>query len=101
MSVASQPVRRVEDHRFITGEGRYTDDPAPYGCLHALVLRSPHAYARFQITDLAKGRALPGVRLVLIAPDVAHLGDVPCQAPRPSRTRRVRHRMVSCSLQAS
>src|ERR671910_480266 len=69
-----QPVRRVEDHRFITGQGRYTDDHVPYGCLHALVLRSPHAQAR----------ALPGVQLVLIAPDVAHLGDVPCQAPIPN-----------------
>jgi aerobic carbon-monoxide dehydrogenase large subunit len=52
-----QPVRRVEDHRFITGQGRYTDDHVPYGCLHALVLRSPHAHARFRILDLAKARA--------------------------------------------
>ncbi len=79
-----QPVRRVEDHRFLTGEGRYTDDHAPYECLHALVLRSPHAHARFQITDLAKARALPGIKLVLTSPDIAHLGDVPCQAPIPN-----------------
>src|SRR5918995_6144375 len=79
-----QPVHMVEDHRFITGQGRYTDDHVPDGCLHALVLRSPHAHARFQIPDLAKARALPGVQLVLIAPDVAHLGDVPCQAPVPN-----------------
>ena len=31
-----QPVRRVEDHRFITGDGRYTDDHAPYGCFTPL-----------------------------------------------------------------
>ncbi|HKG83225.1 MAG TPA: xanthine dehydrogenase family protein molybdopterin-binding subunit [Beijerinckiaceae bacterium] len=88
MSVAKfgigQPVRRVEDQRLLTGQGRYLDDDAPEGCLHALVLRSPHAHARFAVTDLAAARAIPGVRLVLTAPDVAHLGDVPCQAPVPN-----------------
>ncbi|MFL5037528.1 MAG: xanthine dehydrogenase family protein molybdopterin-binding subunit [Microvirga sp.] len=79
-----QPVRRVEDQRLLTGQGRYLDDAAPEGCLHALVLRSPHAHARFAVTDLAAARAIPGVRLVLTAPDVAHLGDVPCQAPVPN-----------------
>ncbi|HZY22596.1 MAG TPA: xanthine dehydrogenase family protein molybdopterin-binding subunit, partial [Beijerinckiaceae bacterium] len=79
-----QPVRRVEDQRLLTGQGRYLDDAAPEGCLHALVLRSPHAHARFAVTDLAAARTIPGVRLVLTAPDVAHLGDVPCQAPVPN-----------------
>src|SRR4051812_43714820 len=79
-----QPVRRVEDQRLLTGQGRYLDDAAPEGCLHALALRSPHAQAGFAVTDLAAARAIPGVRLVLTAPDVAHLGDVPCQAPVPN-----------------
>ena len=48
-------------------QGRYLDDDAPEGCLHALVLRSPHAHARFAVTDLAAARAIPGVRLVLTA----------------------------------
>ena len=88
MSVAKfgigQPLRRVEDRRLLTGQGQYLDDAAPEGCLHALMLRSPHAHARFEITDVAAARSLPAVKLVLTAPDVAHLGDVPCQAPVPN-----------------
>jgi aerobic carbon-monoxide dehydrogenase large subunit len=47
-----QPVRRVEDQRFITGKGRYTSDLLPEKCLHAIVLRSPHARAAFRLPDL-------------------------------------------------
>ncbi|HEX8664764.1 MAG TPA: xanthine dehydrogenase family protein molybdopterin-binding subunit, partial [Beijerinckiaceae bacterium] len=76
-----QPVRRVEDVRFVRGEGHYTDDYRPEGTAHAYVLRSPHAHARFRIGDLAAARAMPGVLMVLMHADVAHLGDVPCLAP--------------------
>ena len=54
-------VRRKEDDAFVRGVGRYVADYVPGGLLHAVVLRSPHAHARFRITDLAKARALPGV----------------------------------------
>ena len=47
-----QPMRRVEDHRLLTGGGRYTDDYSPDKALHAVVLRSPHAHAKFTFTDL-------------------------------------------------
>ncbi len=79
-----QPLRRVEDRRLITGEGNYGDDHAPAGCLHAALLRSPHAHATFTITDLEAARAMPGVHLVLTAEDVADLGDIKCQAPLPN-----------------
>jgi carbon-monoxide dehydrogenase large subunit len=79
-----QPLRRVEDARLLTGAGRYGDDHAPEACLHAALLRSPHAHARFRITDLDTARAMPGVHLVLTAADVAHLGAIKCQAPVPN-----------------
>ena len=41
------------------------------------MLRSPHAHARFSIDDLERVRAMPGVRLVLTAADVAELGPLP------------------------
>ena len=41
----SQPVKRVEDIRFLTGAGRYVDDIAPEGALHAYFLRSQVAHA--------------------------------------------------------
>ena len=38
--------RRTEDHRFITGRGRYTDDIDRPGQTYAYFVRSPHAHAR-------------------------------------------------------
>jgi carbon-monoxide dehydrogenase large subunit len=79
-----QPARRVEDERLITGGGRYMDDVSPDKALHAVVLRSPHAHAGFTITDLAAARAIKGVKLILTAADVTHLGTLNCQAPLPN-----------------
>ncbi|MBV9394849.1 MAG: xanthine dehydrogenase family protein molybdopterin-binding subunit [Methylobacteriaceae bacterium] len=79
-----QPVRRLEDARFVSGGGRYTADVMKDGALAASFLRSPHAHARFTIGDLTDVRAMPGVRLVLTSEDVAHLGGVPCLAPMPN-----------------
>ena len=76
----SQSVTRKEDDALVRGHGRYVADVAPAGALHAVVLRSPHAHARFAVTDIAVARGLPGVRLVLTAPDIAALGGLPCVA---------------------
>ena len=38
-------VRRLEDPRFLRGEGRFVDDVTLPGVLHAAFLRSPHAHA--------------------------------------------------------
>src|SRR6201986_1387376 len=53
------------------------EDVAPQPALHALMLRSPHAHARFTI-DVARAKGLPGVSLILTAADVGDLGDLPC-----------------------
>src|SRR4029453_8709080 len=75
-----------EDDAFLRGAGRYVADFAPPGVLHAVVLRSPHAHARFRITDIAKARAMPGVALVLTGADTATLGTLPCQGEVPGCT---------------
>src|SRR4029450_5358819 len=72
-----QSVRRKEDDALIRGKGRYTDDVAPQPAMHALVLRSPHAHAKFTI-DVSKAPGLPGVGAILTAADVGDLGDLPC-----------------------
>jgi carbon-monoxide dehydrogenase large subunit len=72
-----QSVLRKEDDALIRGKGRYTDDLAPQATLHALVLRSPHAHAKFTI-NVARARGLPGVGVILTAEDVRDLGDLPC-----------------------
>src|SRR5262245_30499323 len=76
-------VTRKEDDALLRGAGRYVADHAPDGALHAVVLRSPHAHARFRITDVAKAAAMPGVALVLTASDTADLGNLPCQGAIP------------------
>jgi carbon-monoxide dehydrogenase large subunit len=72
-----QSVLRKEDDALIRGKGRYTDDVAPQPALHALMLRSPHAHAKFTI-DVARANGLPGVSLILTAADIGDLGDLPC-----------------------
>jgi aerobic carbon-monoxide dehydrogenase large subunit len=78
-----QPVRRKEDEALLRGQGRYVCDYAPEGLAHAVVLRSPHAHARFNITNCERARQLPGVRLVLTAQELTELGPLPCQGLLP------------------
>jgi carbon-monoxide dehydrogenase large subunit len=72
-----QSVLRKEDDALIRGKGRYTDDHAPAAMMHALVLRSPHAHAKFTI-DATRARGLPGIATILTADDTKDLGDLPC-----------------------
>lgn len=69
--------RRKEDDALVRGHGRYTDDHAPSPAMHALMLRSPHAHAKFKI-DATRARALPGVGIILTADDIKDLGGLPC-----------------------
>ncbi len=63
-------VRRREDPRFLRGEGRYVDDVALPGMLHAAFLRSPHAHARIAAIRAKAARALPGVTAVFTHGDL-------------------------------
>ncbi|WLA54219.1 xanthine dehydrogenase family protein molybdopterin-binding subunit [Bradyrhizobium diazoefficiens] len=72
-----QSVLRKEDDALIRGKGRYTDDYAPQAALRCLMLRSPHAHAKYTI-DASRARTLPGVALILTADDVGDLGNLPC-----------------------
>ncbi len=74
---------RKEDDVLLRGAGRYVADVSPDATLHAMVLRSPHAHARFTIVDLARVRAMKGVRLVLTAADIAELGPLPTPGVLP------------------
>ena len=72
-----QPLTRKEDDPLLRGAGRYIADVAPGKPLHAVMVRSPHAHARFRIHGLEKVRAMPGVRLALTATDISALGPLP------------------------
>ena len=75
--------RRVEDFRFITGTGQYTDDLAQADDLVAFVLRSPHAHARLNGIDADTARAMPGVHAIFTAADAMAdgLGPLSCSLP--------------------
>ncbi len=77
-----QSVTRKEDDPLLRGRGRYVADLAPRGTLHAVVVRSPHAHARFRL-DAQKARTMPGVRLVLTGVETAELGLLPCPIALP------------------
>ncbi|MGV6850444.1 MAG: xanthine dehydrogenase family protein molybdopterin-binding subunit [Marinibacterium sp.] len=66
----SQPVKRVEDVRLLTGQGRYVDDIAPADALHAVFLRSPVAHVDITALDVDDARAAPGVHAVYTVADL-------------------------------
>jgi aerobic carbon-monoxide dehydrogenase large subunit len=78
-----QALTRKEDDALLRGQGRYVADVAPDKTLHAVVLRSPHAHARFAIQDIERVRAMKGVRLVLTGVEVAELGPLPTPGVLP------------------
>ncbi|MDJ1007904.1 MAG: xanthine dehydrogenase family protein molybdopterin-binding subunit [Paracoccaceae bacterium] len=72
----SQPVKRVEDRRFVTGQGRYIDDTAPVGAAHAVFVRSPVAHGVLRGVDVEAARGADGVLAVLTAEELRADGVV-------------------------
>ena len=70
----SQSVTRVEDVRFLTGQGRYVDDVAPADGLRAFFLRTSVAHGRITTLDVSAAREAEGVHLVLTAEDLLAAG---------------------------
>jgi aerobic carbon-monoxide dehydrogenase large subunit len=54
-------VKRIEDFRLLTGQGRYVDDVNAAGQAYAAFVRSPHAHADLGAIDAAPARGVPGV----------------------------------------
>jgi carbon-monoxide dehydrogenase large subunit len=75
-------LRRLEDQRFLTGQGRYVDEIDMPGQLHGIVLRSPHGHAAIDGVDTAAAQAAPGVRGVFTGADLEAdgIGPLPCIA---------------------
>ncbi|MCA9709445.1 MAG: xanthine dehydrogenase molybdopterin binding subunit [Myxococcales bacterium] len=75
-----RPAEHESGHLHVTGQARYVDDvPLPPGTGHAEIVTSPHAHARILDCDVARARAMPGVRAVLRAADVPgslHIGPI-------------------------
>jgi aerobic carbon-monoxide dehydrogenase large subunit len=73
-----QSVKRVEDKRFITGKGRYTDDIQLPGMLYAYILRSPYAHAKILNIDTNAASKMAGVVKIYTGKDFEAVNGVPC-----------------------
>lgn len=71
-------VKRVEDKRFITGKGKFTDDIILPGMTYAYFLRSPFAHARIKNINTDQARSMPGVIDIITGADVANINGLPC-----------------------
>jgi len=69
---------RNEDFKFLTGQGRYTDDVQEQGAVHVYFLRSYYAHAEFELKDVEEAQSAPGVLGVFTASDFPELKDLRC-----------------------
>src|SRR5690349_4611154 len=72
-------VPRVEDLRFLRGDGQYVADLCREGMLHAVFLRSAVAHGELKSLRVAAAKAARGVHAVYTAADVRRMagGRVP------------------------
>ena len=72
----ASPERRLDGADKTTGATRYTADLVFPGALESAFVRSPYPHARIRSVDVARARALAGVRAVITGADVhgARLG---------------------------
>ncbi len=79
-SLVGQRILRKEDHRYITGKGRYTDDIQQVGMTYGCFVRSPYARADIKGFDVSQALEMEDVISVLTGLDVAAdgLGGLPC-----------------------
>jgi carbon-monoxide dehydrogenase large subunit len=76
---------RKEDHRLLTGKGRFGDDFSVAGQAHAVMLRAPHPHARILRIDAANARTMPGVLGIFTGADCVRDGLKPIpHSPVPS-----------------
>ncbi len=80
MQDSTGAVKRVEDDRFLTGRGRYTDDIGRPGQVYGVFVRATHAHAKITHIDTNAARQAPGVLTVLTGAEVEAdgLGGIPC-----------------------
>ena len=75
-------VPRLEDWPLVTGAGRFAADMAFPHQLHMRVVRSAHAHAKLLAVDTAAALALPGIRAVWTADDIADIPPIDVRLTR-------------------
>ena len=87
-TIIGQSLPRLEDRRFLTGEGKFIDDINLEGQLYGAVLRSPYAHAVIEKIDTNAAANLAGVVGVYTSDDLdaEGIGNLPCTAAAVVRT---------------
>ncbi len=86
-SIIGAAVKRVEDPRFLTGDGRFLDDLDVDDALWIAVVRAPVPHGRIGAIDPSLALTMPGVLGVFTAADL-DLGPLPSSSPSaPDATR--------------
>ncbi len=70
-SYIGKVVPRPNVRKLVRGKGRFVDDLALPGMLHAAFVRSPHAHAEITSIDKAAAAAMPGVACVITGQELA------------------------------
>ncbi|HJQ00543.1 MAG TPA: aerobic carbon-monoxide dehydrogenase large subunit [Jatrophihabitans sp.] len=85
--MVGEPVKRVEDPRLLTGQGRYLDDLGA-GAAEAAVLRSPHAHARILDIDVTGALEVDGLLAIYTYEDLTGplAEPLPLLIPHPALT---------------
>jgi carbon-monoxide dehydrogenase large subunit len=80
MNYIGQAVKRKEDHRFLTGNGQYTDDISLDRMTYAVFVRSPHAHATIKGIDASRAMQAPGVVGIFTGADLEKnkIAGLPC-----------------------
>src|SRR4029450_12453419 len=68
--VLGAPIKRVEDPRFLPGNGNYLDDIKLPSMTHMAILRSPYAHANIRSIDTSRAKSMPGVVAVFVGADI-------------------------------
>jgi carbon-monoxide dehydrogenase large subunit len=79
--------KRKEDPALLRGEGRFVDDIALPGMLHAAFVRSPYAHATVRGVDRRTALDVPGVHAVLVfadLPESVRARTLPLLVPSPA-----------------
>jgi aerobic carbon-monoxide dehydrogenase large subunit len=91
VTLIGAPVRRVEDGRFLQGQGRYVADLTLPRMLHVAFLRSPYAHARIGSIDTRRARELPDVAASVTGDELA-----PHARPLRAESRMTGYRATEC-----
>lgn len=85
MGYVGESVKRVEDPRFIQGQGKYVANLQLPGMAYAAIKRSPYAHAKIKRIDVEAARKMEGVIAVYTGQDLVDgikfsgpCGAIPC-----------------------